>query len=90
MHYGDGVKSLDKAFRPKPDRTIRAERRLLHPAEREEIKQRFAIYAKQVKEQGQITWLPRRGSGLSASAEMNDSAECAAESADVEGRTCPS
>lgn len=62
-------KSLGKAFRPKPDKEIRTDRRHLHPAEQDEIKRRAAIYAKQVAEHGQITWLPHRGSGQSADGE---------------------
>jgi hypothetical protein len=51
------------------------ERRLLHPAEQQEIKRRVAIYAVQVEEHGYFDWLPRRGSGLSATDEMSTSAE---------------
>jgi len=79
MHYGDGIRSLGKAFRPKPDNVILMDRRLLHPAEQDELKHRIAIYVKQVEEQGQITWLPRRGSGQSVSDEMSVSVECVVE-----------
>jgi len=37
--------------------------RFRHPAVHSEIQRRVNIYARQVAEQGYITWLPRRGSG---------------------------
>lgn len=35
------------------------------PEEHEEIGRRVAVYARQIEETGQITWLPPRGEGQS-------------------------
>ncbi len=52
-----------KAIRPITDAIIGPARRFRHPAEQEEVERRIAIYARQVEEQGFITWLKRKGTG---------------------------
>lgn len=52
-----------KARRPVADGIIGPNRRFRHPAVQAEIERRVAIYARQVEQTGQITWLPYRGSG---------------------------
>jgi hypothetical protein len=52
-----------KARRPKPDSIIGPGSRNRHPAVQAEIARRVAIYTQQVEQTGQVTWLPRLGSG---------------------------
>jgi len=54
----------------KPDTIIGADRRLRHPAVQAEIELRVSIYTKQVEEQGYISWLPHRCSGISVCADI--------------------
>ena len=74
MPSGDGAKSLGKAFRPTPDSEVPIDRRLLHPAEQEEIEDRVVAYAKQVAQRRRMKWLPSKGSGESARPMRSD--EC--------------
>jgi hypothetical protein len=58
------------------DTIIGADRRLRHPATQAEIEYRVGVYANQVEQHGRISWLPRRGSGLSARARAHASSRC--------------
>lgn len=57
---------MDRAIRPSaalPSRQLVSSPRMRHPLEQVEIQRRVAIYARQVEEQGRITWLPHKGEG---------------------------
>jgi hypothetical protein len=66
MPRSDSHRSLDKAVRRAPDNEIPMDRRLLHPATQEEIKDRVAAYAEQVGRRGRMKWFPSLGNGQSA------------------------
>jgi len=60
---------MDRAIRPSaalPFRQVASSPRMRHPLEQAEIERRVTIYARQVEEQGRITWLPHKGEGESA------------------------
>ena len=64
-----GFRLYQKAYRPKPQEAIGRGRRFRDPEEQAEVDRRVEVYAKEVEQQGRITrWLPRRGSGESATA----------------------
>jgi hypothetical protein len=63
MRPNDGNRSLGKAYRPGLHGESTDDRRFFHPATVEEIKRRAAKYAKDMEEQEEFTWLPKRGDG---------------------------